>query len=114
EIAYVPIEEMLEIEGFDEELVNNLRNRARDVILTEALATEELLKNVDEDFKNVESLSDNMLKDLVKNNIKTRDELAELSVDELMESTGVDNKTAEKIILSARAHWFANEDTKED
>lgn len=110
EVAYVPVQEMLDIDGFDEELVNALRNRARDAILTLAIATEEKLENVDEDMKTLDGIDQEMLRDLAQAGISTRDGLAELSVDELIEITGVDEDTAKKVVLAARAHWFDDAD----
>lgn len=107
EVAYVPIDEMLEIEGFDEELVNTMRNRARDAILTLAIAAEEKIAQVDEEFRNLDGLTEQMLKDLSEANVTTRDDLAELSVDELMEITDTSEEKAKEVIMAARAHWFA-------
>lgn len=106
EVAYVPVQEMLEIEGFDESTVEELRNRARDAILTLAIASEEQLEHMDEDLKNLEGVDQEMLHDLANEGIKTRDDLAELSVDELIEITGIDEETAKKVVMAARAHWF--------
>ena len=106
EVAYVPVQEMLEIEGFDENTVNELRNRARDAILTLAIASEEQLEHMDEDLKNLDGVDQEMLHDLANEGIKTRDDLAELSVDELIEITGIDEETAKKVVMAARAHWF--------
>ncbi|PIT08481.1 transcription termination factor NusA [Snodgrassella alvi] len=106
EVAYVPVQEMLEIEGFDESTVEELRNRARDAILTLAIASEEKLEHMDEELKNLEGLDQEMLHDLANEGIKTRDDLAELSVDELIEITGIDEETAKKVVMAARAHWF--------
>ncbi len=110
EVAYVPLQEMLDIEGFDETLVEALRNRARDAILTLAIASEEKLENVAEDLKNLEGIDQEMLRDLAQEGINNRDDLAELSVDELIEITGVDEETAKKVVLAARAHWFEQAD----
>ncbi len=107
EVAYVPLDEMLEIEGFDEELVNTMRNRARDTILTLAIASEEKMAQVDEEFRNLEGLDSRMLDDLTQAGIVTRDDLAELSVDELMELTDISEEKAKEVIMAARAHWFA-------
>lgn len=112
EVAYVPFDEMLEIDGFDEDLVNTLRSRAKDILLSEAIETEEKLKNIDEYLKKLDDIDQEILRDLIKNSINTRDKLAELSVDELMEITGINSEKAEKIIISARAHWF-NDDKKD-
>ncbi len=106
EVAYVPLAEMLEIEGLDEELVNELRNRARNVLLTEAIATEEQLENVSEDLIGLEGMSKEIAAKLAGHDVKTRDDLAELAVDELMEITGIDETRAKELILKARAHWF--------
>ena len=106
EVAYVPVQEMLEIDGFDEDTVNELRNRARDAILTLAIASEEQLEHMDEDLKNLDGVDQEMLHDLANEGIKTRDDLAELSVDELIEITGIDEETAKKVVMAARAHWF--------
>ena len=109
EVAYVPASELLEIEGFDEASVEALRNRARDAILTLAIASEEKLENVDEDMKTLDGIDQEMLRDLAQAGITTRDDLAELSLDELVEITGVDEETAKKVVLAARAHWFEEE-----
>jgi N utilization substance protein A len=84
EVAYVPLAEMLEIEGLDEEIVNELRNRARNVLLTEAIVTEEQLENVSDDLINLEGMTKELAAKLAGNGVKTRDDLAELAVDELV------------------------------
>lgn len=109
EVAYVPAVELLEIEGFDEEIVEALRNRARDAILTLAIALEEKLADVSEDMRNLEGLDSDMLRDLAQAGIATRDDLAELSVDELIEITGVTEDEAKTVIMAAREHWFTEE-----
>ena len=106
EVAYVPLAEMLEIDGLDEEIVNELRNRARNVLLTEAIATEEKLENVSEDLIGLEGMSKELAAKLAEHDVKTRDDLAELAVDELTEMTGIDDERAKDLILKARAHWF--------
>lgn len=106
EVAYVPLAEMLEIDGLDEEIVNELRNRARNVLLTEAIATEEKLENVSEDLIGLEGMSKELAAKLAEHDVKTRDDLAELAVDELTEMTGIDDERAKELILKARAHWF--------
>ena len=106
EVAYVPLAEMLEIEGLDEGIVNELRNRARNVLLTEAIATEEKLENVSEDLMGLEGMSKELAAKLAGHDVKTRDDLAELAVDELTEMTGIDDERAKELILKARAHWF--------
>ncbi|MDO4878014.1 MAG: transcription termination factor NusA [Neisseria sp.] len=104
EVAYVPADELLEI-GFDAETAENLRNRARDAVLTLAMAKEEKIEAVEEDLRSLEGVDEDMLRDLAQAGITTRDGLAELSIDELIEITG-ETENAEKIILAARAHWF--------
>jgi N utilization substance protein A len=106
EVAYVPLAEMLEIDGLDEDIVNELRNRARNVLLTEAIATEEKLENVSEDLIGLEGMTKELAAKLAEHNVKTRDDLAELAVDELTEMTGIDDERAKELILKARAHWF--------
>ena len=106
EVAYVPLAEMLEIDGLDEEIVNELRNRARNVLLTEAIATEEKLENVSEDLIGLDGMSKELAAKLAGHDVKTRDDLAELAVDELTEMTGIDDERAKDLILKARAHWF--------
>ncbi|MEN3374535.1 transcription termination factor NusA [Dechloromonas sp. ZS-1] len=106
EVAYVPLAEMLEIEGLDEDIVNELRNRARNVLLTEAIATEEKLESVSEDLIGLEGMTKEIAAQLAGHEVKTRDDLAELAVDELVEMTGIDEERAKELILKARAHWF--------
>ena len=106
EVAYVPLAEMLEIDGLDEEIVNELRNRARNVLLTEAIVAEEQIENVSEDLMGLEGMSKELAAKLSGNGVKTRDDLAELAVDELTEMTGIDDERAKELILKARAHWF--------
>jgi len=103
EVAYVPLQEMMEIEAFDEDTVNELRNRARDVLLTMELAKEEKVEKVSQDLRDLEGLTGK----LAEGNIQTRDDLAELAVDELVEMTGVDEEQAKALIMKAREHWFS-------
>ena len=105
EVAYVPIEELLEIDGFDEGLVNELRSRARDAILTQAIATEEKVESVEEDLKTLEGMSDELMRKLAEQGITTRDDLGDLAVDELVEMTGMAEDAAGALIMKAREHW---------
>jgi N utilization substance protein A len=105
----VPINEMLEIEAFDEDTVNELRDRARNVLLTEAIAKEEKLESTTEDLLNLEGMDRDLAAKLADAKVHTRDELAELAVDELVEATGLDEERAKALIMKARAHWFENE-----
>ena len=106
EVAYVPLAEMLEIDGLDEEIVNELRNRARNVLLTEAIVTEEQLDGVADDLLSLDGVTRELAARLAGKGVKSRDDLAELAVDELVEMTGIDDERAREIILKARAHWF--------
>ncbi len=106
EIAYVPLAEMLEIEAFDEDTVNELRNRARNVLLTEAIVTEEQLENVADDLLNLDGMDRTLAGVLAQKGIRTRDDLADLAVDELIEMAGMNQEKAAALISVARAHWF--------
>jgi N utilization substance protein A len=106
EVAYVPMHEMLEIEAFDEATVQELRERARNVLLTEAIVTEEQIGDVAEDLLNLEGMSKALAGKLASNGVKTLDDFADLAVDELMEMTGIDADHAKQLITTARAHWF--------
>ena len=108
EVAYVPEAELTEI-GFEEDTVEMLRSRARDAILTLAIASEEKLDQIADDLKSLEGVDQDMLRDLAEAGINTRDDLAELAIDELIEITGVSTEEAEKVIMAARAHWFEEE-----
>ena len=109
EVAYVPINEMLEIESFDEDTVNELRNRARNALLNEAIASEESLGDVKEDLLGLEGVTRELAAKLAKSGIKSRDDLAELAVDELTEIDPMDEAAARALIMKAREHWFADE-----
>ncbi|MDQ5959736.1 MAG: transcription termination/antitermination protein NusA, partial [Pseudomonadota bacterium] len=106
EIAYVPLHEMLEIDAFDEATVQELRERARNVLLTEAIVTEEQLEGVDEAMINIEGMDKSLAAQLAGKGVKTLDDLADLAVDELTEMTGIDADRAKQLITNARAHWF--------
>ena len=106
EVAYVPMHEMLEIEAFDEATVQELRDRARNVLLTEAIVTEEQLGQVAEDMLSLDGMDKALAGKLASNGVKTRDDLADLAVDELTEMTGIDADRAKQLITTARAHWF--------
>ncbi|HQW20757.1 MAG TPA: transcription termination factor NusA, partial [Rhodocyclaceae bacterium] len=109
EVAYIPITEMLEIEAFDEATVNELRDRARNVLLTEAIVDEEQLENVAEDLLELDGMDKSLAAKLARNGVRSRDDLADLATDELMEFTGIDEDRAKSLITTARAHWFAAE-----
>jgi N utilization substance protein A len=108
EIAYVPMEEMLSIDGFDEEIVNELRARAKDRLLTKAIATEEKLADTHpaEDLLALEGMSTDLAVKLAVRGVVTREDLAEQSIDDLLDIDGMSEEHAGKLIMAARAHWF--------
>ncbi|MFP5477929.1 MAG: transcription termination factor NusA [Gammaproteobacteria bacterium] len=106
EVAYVPIAEMLEIEAFDEDTVNELRARAKDVLLTMEIAREEKVEAVSQNLRDLEGLTPELIGKLAEAGIHTRDDLADLAVDELTEITGQTADEAKSLILKAREHWF--------
>jgi len=109
EVAYVPINEMMEIEGFDEATVNELRNRARDALLVQAIASEEQAENLDPALLGLEGMDKDLATKLARSGVKTRDDLADLATDDLVEMAGVDAERAKSLIMKAREHWFAQE-----
>jgi len=109
EIAYVPITEMLEIDAFDEDTVNELRSRARNALLVQAIASEEKVEGVDQNLLKLEGMDTALAAKLAEGGVKTRDDLADLAVDELSELTGIADERAKGLIMAARAHWFAEE-----
>jgi N utilization substance protein A len=106
EVAYVPINEMLEIEGLDEATVNELRSRAKDALLVEEIRSEESIEDVDQDLRALEGMDTKLAAKLAAGGVKTRDDLGDLAVDELVELGGVDETRARELIMRARAHWF--------
>jgi len=108
EIAYVPMEEMLSIEGFDEEIVSELRSRAKDRLLTNAIATEEKLADIHpaDDLLELEGMTKELAVELALRGVPTREDLAEQSIDDLLEIDGMTEERAGKLIMAARAHWF--------
>jgi len=111
EIAYVPTKELLAIEEFDEDIVQELRDRARDVLLTRAIASEETLDATPpaEDLLALEGMEEALAFRLASKGIVTQEDLAEQAVDELLEVEGIDETLASKLIMAARAPWFAEE-----
>jgi N utilization substance protein A len=106
EVAYVPINEMLAIAAFDEDTVNELRNRARNALLTEAIAREESVES-QTDLVKLEGFDPAWLSKLKENAVYNQEDLAELSADELMEIVEVDEERARELIRQSRAQWFA-------
>ncbi|GBU15279.1 transcription termination/antitermination protein NusA [Polaromonas sp.] len=109
EVAYVPLQEMLEIETFDEDTVNELRTRAKDALLTMEIAKEESAGGVSQNLRDVEGLSPELAAKLTEAGIATRDDLADLAVDELTDITGQSTDEAKALIMTARAHWFTDD-----
>ncbi len=107
EVAYVPLNEMLEIESFDEDTVNELRSRARNALLVEAIASEEHVENVAVDLLTLDGMDNETARVLAAKGVTTQEELADLAVDDLVELTGIDVERAKQLIMTARAPWFA-------
>jgi N utilization substance protein A len=107
EVAYVPLEEMLEIEALDEETVNELRSRARNALLNAAIVNEERVEHSIEDLLKLEGIDEVVARALASNDVGTQDQLADLDAEELMAMTGMDEERANKLIMAARAPWFA-------
>jgi N utilization substance protein A len=105
-VAYVPLQEMLEIESFDEDTVNELRTRAKDALLTMEIAREESVEEVSQDLRDLDGLSPQLIAKLADAGVHTRDELADLAVDELTDITGQSAEEAKTLIMKAREHWF--------
>ncbi|HEX9852998.1 MAG TPA: transcription termination factor NusA [Woeseiaceae bacterium] len=108
EVAYVPTSELVEIEEFDEDIVNELRNRARDVLLTQAIVREEKIDEAEpaEDLLNLEGMDRGLAFKLASEGVVTREDLAELATDDLLEINEMDQQEAAALIMKARAHWF--------
>jgi len=108
EVAYVPENEMLKIEEFDKELVTQLRERARDVMLTRAIVSEEKLVDAEpaEDLLKMEGMDEALAYELAGHGIVSMEDLAEQSVDELMQIENMDAERAGKLIMTARIPWF--------
>lgn len=108
EIAYVDESELLNIEGFDEELVEELRGRARDALLTQMIANEEKLedKKPADDMLGLDLMNDKLAYKLADKGIRTRDDLADLATDELLELVDLEEQEASDLIMEARKHWF--------
>lgn len=112
EVAYVPLDEMVAIDGFDEDIANELRARAKDALLTQALANEEKLeaKEPAEDLLNMEGMTPFLANILAKRGIITMEDLAEQAVDDLLDVDGLDEDRAAQLIMKAREPWFASEE----
>ncbi|MBP3437732.1 MAG: transcription termination/antitermination protein NusA [Sutterella sp.] len=106
EIAYVPEKELYAIEAFDRETVDELRQRARNKLLADAITREENLRKADEPLLTLEGMDNDLASKLVSHGVKTLDDLGELATDDLVEMTGIDAERASKLIMAAREHWF--------
>ena len=108
EVAYVPMDELLNIDGFDEDIAKELRDRARDALLTQAIASEEGLSsaNLEADLLNMEGMDDVLALALAGKGIVSMEDLAEQAIDELMDIEGMSEERAGKLIMTARAPWF--------
>jgi len=109
EIAYVPMQELVAIEEFDEGIVEELRNRARDVLLTRAIVTEESAVEPAADLLEIKGMDRSLAFRLAQRGVLTREDLAEQSVDELLDVEGMDEQRASELIMTAREPWFAAE-----
>jgi len=109
EVAYVPLQEMLEIESFDEDTVNELRTRAKDALLTMEIAREETVGAVSQDLRDLAGLSAEQIAQLAEAGVHTLDDFADLATDELTEITGQSADEATALIMKAREHWFSND-----
>lgn len=114
EVAYVPLDEMLKVEEFDGDIARELQSRARDVLLTRAIASEETAADLDETLLAVEGMTVDLARSLASHGVATGDDLAEQSVDELVELVGMDPGEAGKLIMAARATWFAEDQAAQE
>jgi len=107
EVAYVPLNEMLEIESFDESTVNELRSRSRNALLTQAIVSEEKVEHDVEDLMKVEGMDGETARLLASKGVGTQEELADFATDDLVELTALDAERVKQLIMAARAPWFA-------
>jgi N utilization substance protein A len=112
EVAYVPLQEMLEIESFDEDTVNELRTRAKDALLTMEIVREENVEEVSQNLRDLEGITPELIAKLAEAGVHTRDDLADLATDELTEITGQSETEATDLIMKARAHWFTGDEAQ--
>jgi N utilization substance protein A len=111
EVAYVPAAELVAIEEFDEDIVDELRSRARDVLLTQAIVQEEKIDEVEPaaDLLELDGMDKGLAYTLASKGVVTREDLAELATDDLLEISEMDEEAAAALIMKARAHWFEEE-----
>ena len=116
EVAYVPIEELSAIDGFDEEIVDELRNRAKDAMLTRAIASEEQRDGNEpqEDLLTMQGMTDELARSMAAAGVTSMEDLAELAIPELIEIVeGLDEDEAADLIMTARAPWCEETDVEE-
>ena len=108
----MPASELIDIEEFDEEIVSELRNRARDVLLTQAIASEEKIDEAEpaDDLLDLDGMDTKLAYELAALGVTNREDLAEQAVDDLLEIEGMEAERAGELIMAARAHWFAEEE----
>ena len=111
EIAYVPLQEMLEIESFDEDTVNELRDRAKAALLTLEIAKEESVEALSQELRDLQGMTPELIRKLADSSVVTLDDLADLAVDELIDITGQSQEQAKDMIMKAREHWFVNDES---
>ena len=111
EVAYVPANELLAVEEFNEDIVNELRARARDVLITHAIVSEEVIDQAEpaEDLLSLEGMDKEVAFELASRGIVTREDLAEQAVDDLEDIEALEPERAAELIMAARAHWFETE-----
>jgi N utilization substance protein A len=112
EVAYVPLEELLSVDGFDEEIAEELRARAKDALLTQAIASEEVLETAEpaEDLLTMEGMDKHLAFVLASRGVVTMEDLAEQAVDDLIDIEDMNEERAGTLIMTARAPWFADEE----
>jgi N utilization substance protein A len=112
EVAYVPESELLEVAEFDEDIVTEIRRRARDALLTQLIAKEEVLdENAPaDDLMQLEGMTEALAYRLAEKGVRSQEDLAELAVDELIEINEMSDEVAAELIMAARAPWFADEE----
>ncbi len=116
EVAYVPLEEMMAIDGFDEDIAEELRARAKDALLTQAIASEEQLGESEpaEDLLSMDGMDRHLAFVLASKGIVTMEDLAEQGIDDLLEIEGLDEEKAGELIMTARAPWFAEAEEQQN
>lgn len=110
EVAYVPMEEFLAIEGFDEDIANELRARAKDALLTSAIASQESAAEPAEDLLAMDGMTTQLAYQLAALGVVTMEDLAEQAIEDIIEIEEMDEKRAGELIMTARAPWFESDE----